>query len=134
MNKVETYSKDFAGNPLCPACGASMVRRTAMKGTHSGERFWGCSKYPKCNRIIKINNEEKIDVKTVPLVKEKDVDVLYRPDISSLSDDKITECPFDGQHYKKGSLCPNYKNHQAVNNHRRKGKSGELFGRIKHGM
>lgn len=32
----------------CPRCGARMVRRTAGKGKHWGNQFWGCSKYPKC--------------------------------------------------------------------------------------
>lgn len=34
--------------PSCPKCGASMVRRTARKGVHAGNKFWGCSRYPSC--------------------------------------------------------------------------------------
>lgn len=34
--------------PACPSCGAAMVRRTAKRGTHAGEAFWGCASYPAC--------------------------------------------------------------------------------------
>lgn len=34
--------------PICPACGAAMVRRTAKRGAHTGSAFWGCSSYPRC--------------------------------------------------------------------------------------
>jgi restriction system protein len=32
----------------CPLCGSEMVLRTAKKGPNPGEKFWGCSTYPKC--------------------------------------------------------------------------------------
>lgn len=32
----------------CPLCGNEMVLRTAKKGPNAGEKFWGCSTYPKC--------------------------------------------------------------------------------------
>lgn len=35
-------------NRICPRCGAELVLRTAKKGEHSGEQFYGCSRYPKC--------------------------------------------------------------------------------------
>ena len=39
--------------PRCPKCLKPMVRRTAGKGAHLGERFWGCSDYPRCRGIRK---------------------------------------------------------------------------------
>src|SRR5580698_827448 len=39
------------GNPRaanCPRCGATMILRTAKKGPHRGNQFYGCSKYPLC--------------------------------------------------------------------------------------
>ena len=33
----------------CPSCGVEMVLRTAKKGPNAGEKFWGCSNFPKCN-------------------------------------------------------------------------------------
>jgi restriction system protein len=41
---VKSESKDI----LCPSCGNSMVIRTAKKGNHAGDKFWGCSSFPKC--------------------------------------------------------------------------------------
>jgi restriction system protein len=35
-------------DPACPACGAAMLRRTAKRGAHAGNAFWGCSSYPRC--------------------------------------------------------------------------------------
>jgi hypothetical protein len=32
----------------CPKCESEMVLRTAKKGSNAGQRFWGCSKYPRC--------------------------------------------------------------------------------------
>lgn len=40
------------GNPKCPRCDADMVRRTARQGTNAGNKFWGCSTYPKCKGIV----------------------------------------------------------------------------------
>ena len=34
--------------PTCPRCAGPMVRRTARKGVHAGEGFWGCAGFPKC--------------------------------------------------------------------------------------
>lgn len=34
--------------PICPKCAASMILRTAKKGTNAGSQFWGCSRYPAC--------------------------------------------------------------------------------------
>lgn len=33
---------------ICPRCESAMVLRTAMKGAHLGEKFWGCSRFPRC--------------------------------------------------------------------------------------
>jgi restriction system protein len=34
--------------PACPFCGQPMVLRTARRGANVGDRFWGCSNYPRC--------------------------------------------------------------------------------------
>jgi restriction system protein len=36
----------------CPKCGGEMVLRVAKKGPHSGEKFWGCSKFPDCRGVV----------------------------------------------------------------------------------
>ncbi|WP_163559660.1 NERD domain-containing protein [Halomonas sp. NO4] len=35
----------------CPKCGSSMLLRTAKRGANAGNRFWGCSAYPKCREV-----------------------------------------------------------------------------------
>lgn len=35
-------------SPTCPACGKEMILRTARKGSQAGQKFWGCSGFPKC--------------------------------------------------------------------------------------
>jgi len=40
--------------PRCPKCGAEMILRTAKSGANAGKRFWGCSNYPKCRSIIRL--------------------------------------------------------------------------------
>lgn len=35
----------------CPKCGSSMVLREAKRGANTGNKFWGCSAYPKC-RVV----------------------------------------------------------------------------------
>lgn len=34
--------------PECPKCGSAMVLRTARHGARAGDKFWGCSTYPRC--------------------------------------------------------------------------------------
>lgn len=38
----------------CPKCGSEMILRTAKHGDNQGGKFWGCSKYPECRGILKI--------------------------------------------------------------------------------
>ncbi|WP_272947169.1 topoisomerase DNA-binding C4 zinc finger domain-containing protein [Marinomonas sp. S3726] len=35
--------------PICPKCTEKMVLKTAKQGFNTGNKFWGCSTYPKCN-------------------------------------------------------------------------------------
>lgn len=35
-------------HPSCPRCGSEMVVRTAQKGPQAGNKFLGCTRYPKC--------------------------------------------------------------------------------------
>lgn len=40
-------------NPACPKCGSEMILRTAKNGANQGDKFWGCSNYPKCRGVLK---------------------------------------------------------------------------------
>lgn len=39
---------------VCPRCGAELVIRIAKKGQNQGNKFYGCSAYPKCRFVRKI--------------------------------------------------------------------------------
>lgn len=36
---------------ICPRCGKELVLRTAKKGEHAGNQFYGCSGFPKCRFV-----------------------------------------------------------------------------------
>lgn len=38
----------------CPRCGGMLVRRTANRGPHKGEPFLGCSAYPRCRYLERL--------------------------------------------------------------------------------
>ena len=37
----------------CPKCGSEMVIRESKKGAKVGQKFWGCSSFPKCRGVLK---------------------------------------------------------------------------------
>ena len=39
---------DPAAERRCPKCGSTLVLRSVKKGPKAGDRFWGCSTYPRC--------------------------------------------------------------------------------------
>ena len=47
---VDVHDKDASPSeaPSCPRCHSPMVKRTAKKGRHAGDEFWGCPKFPNC--------------------------------------------------------------------------------------
>lgn len=47
---IETKAQPV--EPVCPKCGASMIRRQVKGGANAGKHFWGCSNYPKCRGIV----------------------------------------------------------------------------------
>lgn len=36
--------------PICPDCGIPMVLRTATRGAHAGQQFYGCPNFPDCRQ------------------------------------------------------------------------------------
>jgi restriction system protein len=46
---------DINAERQCPKCGSPLVLRTAKSGARAGEKFWGCSTYPKCKTIQSIS-------------------------------------------------------------------------------
>lgn len=50
----ETLAKDgqdMNTERVCPVCGAKLILRTAKQGARVGQKFWGCSAFPKCRYI-----------------------------------------------------------------------------------
>lgn len=47
-------AQSVSGEPVCPKCGAGMVKRTAKRGANAGNQFWGCSRYPECRGTVSI--------------------------------------------------------------------------------
>ena len=43
----------------CPRCGGVLVLRTAARGANAGNRFYGCSNYPKCRFVQNVVQNEK---------------------------------------------------------------------------
>lgn len=48
VQKAPAVQIQTTDNNLCPICGSKMILRTAKKGPKAGEKFWGCSAFPKC--------------------------------------------------------------------------------------
>lgn len=46
-NNIDSVEKK-QNKKICPKCGAEVILRTAKKGEHAGEQFYGCSRFPKC--------------------------------------------------------------------------------------
>ncbi len=44
---------DTSARP-CPKCESPMVLRTARSGDRAGNRFWGCSNYPRCRAVVDV--------------------------------------------------------------------------------
>ena len=51
--RVEKRARQQAA-PECPECGKPMARREAKTGPKAGVEFWGCSAYPECKGIRKL--------------------------------------------------------------------------------
>ena len=45
--------------PVCPKCGGELVQRAATKGQYAGQKFWGCSNFPKCKFVKKAEQTAK---------------------------------------------------------------------------
>lgn len=52
---VKAIIKQKTDKKRCIRCGSEMVLRKAKKGQHAGTSFWGCSNFPKCSAVEKIN-------------------------------------------------------------------------------
>jgi restriction system protein len=51
----QTNSTEINDTSVCPNCGSALVERQAKRGSNIGNRFLGCSAFPKC-RFILVNS------------------------------------------------------------------------------
>lgn len=54
--EIENNNAEINASSICPECGGTLLLRTARYGEHTGEKFYGCSNYPKCKYIKKIQD------------------------------------------------------------------------------
>lgn len=47
-----------AKSPVCPKCGKPMLKRMQKRGQGQGREFWGCSDYPNCNGLRRIEDNQ----------------------------------------------------------------------------
>jgi very-short-patch-repair endonuclease/predicted RNA-binding Zn-ribbon protein involved in translation (DUF1610 family) len=47
-DKATDHSATETIESLCPKCGGELIKRVATKGKYAGQKFWGCSNFPKC--------------------------------------------------------------------------------------
>ena len=56
LENVSVEQNPASKTIMCSRCGAPMIERIAKKGNNKGNKFWGCSSYPKCSYIMNIND------------------------------------------------------------------------------
>ncbi len=56
INDISFPERREERRPTCPRCGSGMVLRTAKTGPKSGQRFWGCSTFPRCRGLRTLEN------------------------------------------------------------------------------
>lgn len=55
MGNVAKIISKIEHPPPCPECGSVMALRAAKKGPHKGSHFFGCSRFPRCKKIVNID-------------------------------------------------------------------------------
>ena len=48
VKHVKKIVKDKESTRVCPKCGSALVLRVSKQGVNKGNKFYGCSSYPKC--------------------------------------------------------------------------------------
>lgn len=54
VKHVKTIVAEKESRQNCPKCGSEMVIREVKKGQNAGNKFWGCSKFPKCRGVVNV--------------------------------------------------------------------------------
>lgn len=70
VEEVKEAVTAYQSSPACPVCNKEMVQREATKGKNAGNKFWGCSQYPKCRGVVALDeviNEVESTVQSEPV-------------------------------------------------------------------
>lgn len=51
---VTSLKDRFSSGTICPKCGGTLILRTAKSGASIGSQFYGCTKYPACRYVAKL--------------------------------------------------------------------------------
>ena len=54
VKHVKTIVEKKENAQSCPKCGSVMVIREVKKGQNIGNKFWGCSSFPKCRGVVNV--------------------------------------------------------------------------------
>ena len=54
VKHVKTIIEKKENSQSCPKCGNTMVLREVKKGQNIGNKFWGCSSFPKCRSVVNV--------------------------------------------------------------------------------
>ena len=55
---VADLKERFDSTTTCPKCSSPLVLRTAKSGANAGSQFYGCSKYPACRYVGKVERQK----------------------------------------------------------------------------
>lgn len=53
---VASLKNRFSSTTSCPKCGNPLVLRTAKSGANAGSPFYGCTKYPACRYVARLES------------------------------------------------------------------------------
>ena len=77
----------------CPDCNGPMVTRTATKGKHKGQHFWGCKRFPDCRGVVNFKNDMKPMTLSDTQAAAVTTATAVEPDYSVFNDPKPTPEP-----------------------------------------
>lgn len=52
VEHVKKIVKEKESTSICPKCGSGLVLRVSKQGVNKGNKFYGCSNYPKCRHTV----------------------------------------------------------------------------------